>query len=74
MTHSRHPTFGKVSKTSNGDIPATSRGDLCKCGEKAVHTVEGKVEVLGRLVPVKIRVCEKHLEIVSGRYSIGETT
>lgn len=53
------------------DTPSVSGEDKCKCGKRAVQTIEGRVEIFGKLVPVKFRVCEDHKTVFEGaKYSI----
>lgn len=67
---------------NKANIPATSEVAACrketkgeKCGKEAHNWIEGKVEILGKLVNVKLPVCDEHLEEFRDRdasYSIGE--
>ncbi len=52
------------------DIPGTSASDNCKCGKPASSTIEGLIEVMGRIVKIKIRACSEHAGLIGERYSL----
>lgn len=56
------------------DIPGSSKPDNCHCGKSAAHTVNGMVEIFDKLVPIRLRVCDDHLERLADKYSIKEET
>jgi hypothetical protein len=51
------------------DVPATSKNvpgcRISNCGQPSYNTIEGKVEVMGKLLTVKLPVCPTHFEGVS---------
>lgn len=55
----------------NPQIPGTTKPLVCrqprkngkgKCNKPAHNTIEGNVELFGKLVPVKINVCDEHFD------------
>lgn len=63
-----------------GDVPGTSKPATCaqriddegtKCGAPAHNTISGKAEIFGRMINVKFLVCDKHLDQIHGKYSVG---
>jgi hypothetical protein len=65
------------------DVPSTSKPATCavlvdedtraKCGKEAHITIEGKVEVMGKLINVKKLICDEHYEIIKDRNAAYST-
>lgn len=65
-----------LRERKNPDIPGTSKQATCrketdgkKCGKDAHNWIEGKVEVMGKQIPVKLPVCDDHLTELQERAS-----
>jgi hypothetical protein len=70
----RNPVVPAVSKPSTCHV-TVNKETATKCGAPAEHTIEGKAEIFGKLVNLKLKVCDKHMKELQKddpRYSTSE--